>query len=55
MLKFVAGIVVGLFAGYLFGLVIPVKFFLIASLALVALAVVLFFVFHFGLRDFQEY
>lgn len=55
MLKFAAGVLVGLFAGYLLGLVIPVRFFLIACLALMALAVVLFFVFHFGLRDFQEY
>lgn len=55
MLKFAAGVLVGLFAGYLLGLVIPVKFFLIACLALMALAVVLFILFHFGLRDFQEY
>lgn len=55
MLKFVAGVMVGLFAGYLLGLVIPVQFFLIACLALMALTALLFIVFHFGLRDFQEY
>ncbi|MBI3340108.1 MAG: hypothetical protein HY022_08260 [Chloroflexi bacterium] len=54
-LKFAVGVLVGLFAGYLPGLVIPIKFFLIMCLALMALAVVLFFIFHFGLRDFQEH
>jgi len=45
----------GVFAGYWLGLVIPVKFFLITCLALLALAVLLFFLFHLGMRDFQEY
>jgi len=55
MLRFAGGVLVGLFAGYWLGLVIPVRFFLIACLALMALAALLFIVFHFGLRDFQEY
>jgi hypothetical protein len=55
MLKFIAGLVVGLFAGYLLGLVVPVRFFLIAILALMVLAILLFFLFHLGVQDFQEY
>lgn len=55
MFKFAAGVVVGLFAGYLLGFVVPVKFFLIACLALMTLAALLFFLFHLGIRDFQEY
>ena len=55
MLIFFIGLVAGLFVGYLLGLMIPLKFFLIACLVLLALAVVLFFLFHLGLRDFQEY
>lgn len=55
MLKFIFGLGIGLFVGYWLGLVIPVQFFLIACLVLLALAVVLFFLFHLGLREFQEY
>ena len=42
----------GVLASYLLCLVIPVKFFLITCLALLALAVLLFFLFHLGLHDF---
>ncbi len=52
MLNFFLGLGVGLFVGYLLGLVIPVEFFMIGCLVLFALAVVLFFLFHLGLRDF---
>lgn len=55
MVKFIGGLVVGLFAGYLLGLVVPVKFFLIACLLLTALLALLFFLFHLGIQDFQEY
>ncbi|MFZ5886959.1 MAG: hypothetical protein ACOYYF_05770 [Chloroflexota bacterium] len=55
MLKFVAGFVVGLFAGYWLGLVVPVQFFLIACLVVMGLAALLFFLFHLGIRDFQGY
>jgi len=55
MLKLFVGFLADVFAGDGLGLVIPVKFFLIASLALLALAVMLFYLFHLGLRDFQEY
>ena len=55
MFKLFIGFLAGVFAGYLLGLVIPVKFFLITCLALLALAVLLFFLFHLGMRDFQEY
>ncbi len=52
MLKFFVGFLAGMFAGYVLGLVIPVKFFFIACLMLLALAVLLFYLFHLGLRDF---
>lgn len=55
MLKFVAGFVVGLFAGYWLELVVPLKFFPIACLAFMGLAALLFFLFHLGIRDFQGY
>ncbi len=55
MFKLFIGFLAGVFAGYLLGLVIPVRFFLIACLVLLALAVLLFFLFHLGLRNFQEY
>lgn len=55
MLKFFFGLAAGLIVGYLLGLVIPVKFFLITCLVFLGLAVVVFSLFHLGLRDFQEY
>lgn len=55
MMRFLAGLGVGIFAGYLLGLVIPIQVFLIACLALAALVALLLFLFHLGIRDFQEY
>ena len=55
MMRFLAGLGVGIFAGYLLGLVIPLKIFMILCLVLLALVVLLFFLFHLGVRDFQEY
>ena len=55
MLKFSFGILAGVFVGYLLGLVIPVEFFFIACLVLLALVLLLFYLFHLGLRDFLEY
>ena len=55
MMRFLAGLGVGIFAGYLLGLVIPLKIFMIACLVLLALVVLLVFLFHLGIRDFQEY
>lgn len=55
MMRFLSGCGVGLFVGYLLGLVIPIKVFMIVCLMLLALVVLLFFLFHLGLRDFQEY
>ena len=55
MTRFLAGLGVGVFAGYLLGLVIPLKVFMIACLVLLALVILLFFLFHLGVRDFQEY
>jgi len=55
MLKLFIGFLVGVFAGYVLGLVVLVEFFFIACLVLLALAVLLFYLFHLGLRDFQEY
>ena len=55
MMRFLAGCGVGLFVGYLLGLVIPIQVFMIICLVLAGLVVLLFFLFHLGVRDFQEY
>jgi hypothetical protein len=55
MMCFLSGLGVGLFAGYLLGLVIPLQVFMIICLVLAGLVVLLFFLFHLGIRDFQEY
>ncbi len=55
MIRFFAGVGTGIFAGYVLGLVISLKIFMIACSVLLALAVLLFYLFHLGLRDFQEY
>ena len=55
MMRFFAGLVLGIFAGYLLGLVIPLEVFMILCLVLLASVVVVFFLFHLGVRDFQEY
>ncbi len=55
MMHFLTGLGVGVFTGYLLGLVIPLKVFMIACLVLLALVILLFFLFHLGIRDFQEY
>jgi len=55
MVTFFAGFGIGIFAGYLLGLVIPLKVFMIACLVFMGLAVLLFYLFHLGLPDFQEY
>lgn len=54
-MHFLTGLGVGVFTGYLLGLVIPLKVFMIACLVLLALVILLFFLFHLGIRDFQEY
>ena len=54
-MRFLAGLGVGVFAGYLLSLVIPLKVFMIICLVLLALVILLFFLFHLGIRDFQEY
>ena len=55
MMRFLAGLGVGIFSGYLLGLVIPLQVFMIACLLLLAFVILLFFLFHLGIRDFQEY
>ena len=55
MMRFLAGLGVGVFTGYLLGLVIPLKVFMVICLVLLALVVLLFFLFHLGVQDFQEY
>ena len=55
MLKLLIGFIAGLFVGFLLGLVLPIEVFYIACIILALLAVLFFFFFHFGLRDFQEY
>lgn len=54
-MRFLAGLGVGMFVGYLLGLVIPIHVFMIACLVLAGLVVLLFLLFHLGIRDFQEY
>ena len=54
-MRFLAGLGVGILTGYLLGLVIPPQAFMIACLVLLALVILLFFLFHLGIRDFQEY
>lgn len=55
MMRFLVGLAVGVFVGYLLGLVIPIEVFIGACLVLAGLVVLLFFLFHLGVRDFQEY
>jgi hypothetical protein len=55
MMRFLAGLGVGIFVGYLLGLVIPLQIFMIICLVLAGLVVLLFFLFHLGVREFQEY
>ena len=55
MMRFLAGLGIGMFVGYLLGLVIPIQVFMIICLVLAGLLVLLFFLFHLGVRDFQEY
>jgi hypothetical protein len=55
MMRFLAGVGVGIFVGYLLGLVIPLQVFMIICLVLAGLVVLLLFLFHLGVRDFQEY
>lgn len=55
MIRFLCGCGVGFVAGYLLGPAIPPQAFLVACLALVALAALLFLLFHLGVQDFQEY
>ena len=55
MMRFFAGLGVGIFVGYLLGLIIPIEVFIIACLVLLALVILVFFLFHLGIRDFQEY
>ena len=54
MMRFLAGLGVGMFVGCLLGLVIPLQVFMIICLVLAGLVVLLFFLFHLGVRDFQE-
>ena len=55
MMRFLAGVGIGIFVGYLLGLVIPLQVFMIICLVLAGLVVLLLFLFHLGIRDFQEY
>lgn len=54
-MRFLTGLGVGMIVGYLLGLVIPIQVFMILCLVLAGLVVLLFFLFHLGVRDFQEY
>ena len=55
MLKLLIGFIAGLLVGFLLGRVLPIEIFYIACIILILLAMLFFFVFHLGLRDFQEY
>jgi len=55
MIRFFAGVGIGIFTGFMLGSVIPLKVFMIACLVLLALVVLLFFLFHLGVQDFQDY
>ena len=55
MFKFTIGFIAGIFTGFLMGLMLPIEFFLITFIVFMALAAMVFFIFHLGLRDFQEY
>ena len=55
MIRFLAGFGIGIFAGYLLRPVIPLQVCMIICLVLLALVVLLFFLFHLGIQDFQEY
>lgn len=56
MIRFLCGCGIGFVAGYLVEpAAIPPQAFLFACLALVALAALLFLLFHLGVQDFQEY
>lgn len=46
-----AAIIIGLFLGWS----LPIECFLIAALGLIGLAILLFVLFHLGLRNFQGY
>ena len=54
-MRFLFGFVLGIFAGYLLGLIIPIEVFIAACLVLAGMLVLLLFLFHLGVRDFQEY
>jgi hypothetical protein len=53
-MKYIVGFIAGGFVGYLLGRFIHVEFFVIASVFLMFGAILLFILFHIGLRDFQE-
>jgi len=55
MMCFLVGLGVGIFVGYLLGFVITLQVFMIICLVLAGLVVLLFFLFHLGVRDFQEF
>ena len=54
MCKLFAGFAAGVLTGYGLERMGPINFFLVAFLVLFGLAVVLFYLFHLGLRDFQD-
>ncbi len=55
MLKFSIGFIVGGFLGSMLGRLLPIEAFLIVGIIVIVSAILLFFIFHFGVRDFQGY
>ena len=55
MNKFLAGFIAGVFVGVLLAPVFSPEVIVLAAIILLALAVVLMYMFHKGVLDFQEY
>lgn len=53
MFKLLIGFIAGVFTGFGLGLALPAEIFIATCIVLTVLAVLLFYIFHLGLRDFQ--
>lgn len=54
MTRFFVGVGIGIFADQLLEMMIPIRVSILVCLACAGLAVLLFILFHLGVRDFQE-
>jgi hypothetical protein len=55
MFKLFKGLLVGLFVVLLLVDFLPIEFLLITGILLIVLGIILFFLFHLGVQDFQGY